>query len=464
MTNYSGSARPGWWALTLMLGIAAGSVLTLLSFNGTLHRSIPMTLLSDRSGLVMDVGSKVKLRGVQVGRVEAVTFGQGRASLRLQIDSDAIRYIPGNVEASIKSTTVFGAKYVELIVPERPATARVTAGAVLTSSSVTTEADTLFEKLTAVIDKVDPSKLNATLTAVATALRGNGDRLGHAIDDATAVLSALNPRVATIGDDARSATAAAQAYGTAAGDLLTTLAAASTVSSTISSQSNDLDAALLGAIGISQSGTSLIKPNQSNFVDAFNKLLPTTSLLAEYSPVFGCTLLGAQWLLDSGAYDVTGGKDGSTILLDVGLALGADPYRYPDNLPITAAKGGPDGRPGCNGMPHVDQHMPVRYLVTDTGFGTGMDMRPNIGIAHPYGENWFPVTKAIPEPPRVYGDKPPAIGPVPYPGAPPYGAPLYGPDGTPLWAPPPPGAPPPIVPGIPNPPPPYGTGTGPGAH
>ena len=40
-----------------------------------------MTLTSDRAGLVMESGAKVKMRGVQVGRVEAISGGgqTGRA-------------------------------------------------------------------------------------------------------------------------------------------------------------------------------------------------------------------------------------------------------------------------------------------------------------------------------------------------------------------------------------------------
>ena len=79
----------------------------------------------------------------------------------------------------------------------------------------------------------------------------------------------------------------------------------------------------------------------------------------------------------------------------------------------------------------------MRQLITNTGWGTGLDIRPNPGIAHPWWVNFFPVTRAVPEPPSIRGAGPPAIGPVPYPGAPPYGAPLYGPDGTPLYPPPP---------------------------
>ena len=38
-------------------------------FAGTLTTYVPVTLTSDRAGLVMEPGAKVKLRGVQVGRV-----------------------------------------------------------------------------------------------------------------------------------------------------------------------------------------------------------------------------------------------------------------------------------------------------------------------------------------------------------------------------------------------------------
>jgi len=90
----------------------------------------------------------------------------------------------------------------------------------------------------------------------------------------------------------------------------------------------------------------------------------------------------------------------------------------------------------------VTKNFPVRQLVTNTGWGTGLDIRPNPGIGHPCWTDFLPVTRAVPEPPNIRSCIPgPAIGPVPYPGAPPDGAPLYGPDGAPLY-PPPPGAPP----------------------
>ena len=144
------------------------------------------------------------------------------------------------------------------------------------------------------------------------------------------------------------------------------------------------------------------------------------------------------------------GGNGRTWIMDSAVMFGDDPYRYPENLPVIAAKGGPGGKPSCGSLPDATKNFPVRQLVTNTGWGTGLDIRPNPGIGHPWWVNFLPVTRAVPEPPSVRGEGPPAIGPVPYPGAPPYGAPLYGPDGTPLYH----GVPPPPAPLPSEPPPP----------
>ena len=61
--------------------------------------------------------------------------------------------------------------------------------------------------------------------------------------------------------------------------------------------------------------------------------------------MYTCFLKGTNWYLDNGGYAAWGG-DGRTLQLDVALLLGNDPYAYPDNLPIVAAKGGPGGAAG----------------------------------------------------------------------------------------------------------------------
>jgi phospholipid/cholesterol/gamma-HCH transport system substrate-binding protein len=240
----------------------------------------------------------------------------------------------------------------------------------------------------------------------------------------------------------------AQAYSDAAQNILSILDSFSTTSTTITTHAKSLDELLLSAVGFSQSGVDTIGGNQPNLVRALNILDPTTALLMKYSPTYTCLFQGAQWFLDHGGKDALGGN-GKSVIMDAGLLFGDDPYRYPDNLPVVNATGGPGGKPSCGSLPDVSKNFPVKYLVTDTGFGTGLDVRPNPGIGFPGISNYFPVTKGVPEPPKIRYPGGPAPGPYPpYPGAPAYGAPEYGPDGTPLYpgVPPLPGPPPPPAP------------------
>jgi phospholipid/cholesterol/gamma-HCH transport system substrate-binding protein len=445
--------RRGWWALAMLTVIIAFVYATMGAFNKTFTSYTPVTLNSDRAGLVMEVGAKVKLRGVQVGEVGAVTGGKVPITLKLNIFRDQAKFIPANVGARIEATTIFGAKYVELIYPSDPSPKRLQADAVLTSDNVSTEVNTVFENLVGLLDEVDPAKLNAILSALAEGVRGQGQRIGEATTDLNQVLLALNPRSETIRADFRSLKGFADTYSDAAQNILATLDAASTTSDTITRQSKQLDSLLLNVIGFANSGVNLLAPNEGNLVAAINDLAPTTALLAKYNPEYTCLLLGAKTLLDTGYPEITGGGNGKSLIVDAALLLGKDQYRYPDNLPIVAAKGGPGGKPSCGSLPDVAKNFPVRALVTDTGWGTGIDWRPNPGIGRPFYTDLFPVTRAIPQPPTLRGqDRGPAPGPIPYPGAPPYGAPMYGPDGTPLYPGEPPALPP-MAPREPGPPP-----------
>jgi phospholipid/cholesterol/gamma-HCH transport system substrate-binding protein len=451
-TRPAGQPRvhPAWLTLLLIVVIIGIVALTTVLFTGTLNSYVPVTLISDRAGLVMESGGKVKLRGVQVGKVTEITGGNDPVSLRLDIDPDQIRYIPANVGARIRATTAFGAKYVDLIYPDDPSPARLAAGTVIQSQNVSTEVNTVFQNLTEVLNKIDPAKLNAVLSALAQGLRGQGEQIGQGITDGNQVLMALNARSNTIDTDWQALKGFADTYSAAAPDILKILDAASTTSTTITNNAKALDSLLLSTAGFATSGINLLAPVKDNLVNAINLAEPTTSLLLKYNPELTCTFLGGKETLDTGWLDATGGANGKSVILDAGLLLGDDPYKFPDNLPITGAKGGPGGKPGCGSLPDVTKQYPVRYLVTNTGWGTGLDLRPNPGIGHPFYTDFFPVTRGNPRPPTLQGQSPEAPGPIPYPGAPPFGAPMYAPDGTPLYPGEPP-APAPMAPRDPGP-------------
>jgi phospholipid/cholesterol/gamma-HCH transport system substrate-binding protein len=434
--------HPLWWTGAFFVTVIAIVLICSGFFAGTFASYIAVTLASDRSGLMMESGARVTMRGVQVGRVGGIAGGSQPVKLKLEIFPDQVHYIPANVQAEIKATTAFGAKYVDLIYPDHPVPARLASGAVLRSRNVATEVNTVFDNLVGLLHQIDVSKLNSVLTAVADGVRGQGERIGEATTDANQVLLAINPRMGTVAADWRSLKGFSDAYSAAAHDILATLDAASTTSTTVTNHAKDLDALLLNTSGFSNSAIGLLGPNRDNFVNGVNVLEPTTNLLLKYNPEYTCLLKGAKYFLDHGGYEYVGGN-GISFVEDIGTIFGHDPYVYPDNLPIVAAKGGPGGKPGCGSLPDVSKNFPVRYEVTNTGWGRGLDMRPNPGLGHPCYVDYYPVTRALPVAPSLRQCLPgPAPGPDVPAGAPPYGAPWYGPDGTPLY----PGVPPPPQP------------------
>jgi phospholipid/cholesterol/gamma-HCH transport system substrate-binding protein len=443
--------HPALWTLILVAVIVGIIAVTVIAFNRDFTSYARVILTSDRAGLVMEPNAPVKFHGVQVGRVSSIQ-PNGPVKLQLDLYPDQLKYIPANIGAQITAPTVFGAKYVELLPPKDPSPKRLAAGAVVKSDNVSIEVNTVFQNLAGVLNQIDTAKLNAVLTALAEGFRGKGEALGEALTDLNQVLMAINPRSETIRADYRALKGFADTYSAAAPNLVTVLDAASTTSSTITNNAQALDSLLLNVIGLSNSGVNLIGPSKGNLVHAINVLEPTTRLLMKYNPELTCMLVGAKVILDNGYEDSVGGHNGKSLITDTALLFGDDAYRYPDNLPINGIKGGPGGAPGCGSLPDAAQNWPVRYLVTNSGWGTGLDVRPNPGIGFPGYADYFPTTRGTPKPPSIRHPSGPAPGPVPYPGAPPYGAQRYAPDGTPLYPGLPP-APPPGRPREPGPPP-----------
>lgn len=456
--------HPAWWTGILLLTIIGIVVVTALLFSDSFSSKAPVTLTADRAGLVMESGAKVKFRGVQVGRVATIGGGQEQVSLKLDMFPDDLKYIPANVDARIRATTAFGAKYVDLIYPSDPSPQRLAAGAVLKSQNTATEVNTVFENLVSVLNKVDPAKLNAIVSALAEGVRGQGETIGEATTAANQALLQFNPRSEQIRKDWQAFKGFSDAWAGAAPGLLKIGEEGATTAETITAHSQQLDALLMSVVGFSNSGIDLLAPNLANLISSFNTLRPTADLLYKYNPVYTCFFVGSKWWLDNGAYSTFGGN-GRTVVLDAGLLPANDIYKYPDNLPIVGAKGGPGGKPGCGSLPDATKNFPVQMLITNTGFGTGLDWRPNPGIGFPGWANYFPVTRGNPQPPVIRNYYGVAPGPVVAPGQPPYGAPMYGPGGVPLWPGIPPAAPNPADGAAPlaeGPPPPAPTGPFPG--
>lgn len=99
----------------LVLIVAAAFGLTAAFYNRAFANPAEITLQTSRAGLVLDSGGKVKMRGVEIGRVGSVSPVGDGVEIVLEIDRDKITGVPAHVVAEIRATTLFGAKYVELV-------------------------------------------------------------------------------------------------------------------------------------------------------------------------------------------------------------------------------------------------------------------------------------------------------------------------------------------------------------
>ncbi|NTY61432.1 MCE family protein [Mycolicibacterium sphagni] len=351
----------------LVLAIALVT-LVYLQFRGDLTPKTTLTMVSDRAGLVMDPGSKVTYNGVEIGRVSNVTAvdrgGKSVAELTLEVKPHYISLIPANAIAEVKASTVFGNKYVSFRSPPDPTKQRISSKDVIDVSHVTTEFNTLFETLTSISEKVDPVKLNLTLSAAAEALNGLGTKFGQSIVNGNAVLDDINPQMPQIRTNIQQLSKLADVYTKASPDLWDFLDHAVTTARTLNEEQKDLDAALLASTGFGNTGADIFERGGPYFVRGQADLIPTAKLLDTYSPQLYCQIKGEAEALQP-ALDAFGGNGYS--LDTVTEFLGApNPYVYPDNLPRINGHGGPGGAPGC--WQTIDRNFwPAPHLVVDDG-------------------------------------------------------------------------------------------------
>lgn len=341
------------------VAIIAGIVVVALGlFKGSFTESVPVTVLSPRAGLVMNADAKVKMDGVQVGKVASIEEQpNGQVALHLAMDPSQLHLIPANVLVDIASSTVFGAKFVQLMSPANPSPKTLHAGQVLDSKHVTVEINTIFQELTSVLSKIEPVKLNETLGAISSAVNGKGHKIGQALRDLDSFLATQDPSLPALSHDLEVFPKVANAYADAASDLTKTVANSTRISQTIVDEQQNLDALLISAIGFADIGNDVIGGNRQPLTDVLRMLVPTTDLLNEYHQALWCGIAGEAVTLKDPPLNVPG------IPLTIGFQFGSERYRYPANLPKVAATGGPQ----CVGLPNLGVDNAPPYVVADVG-------------------------------------------------------------------------------------------------
>ncbi len=364
----SGIARPIAGLATVVV-IVAIIALAVGLFQDSFTKTVPVTVISDRAGLVMNPEAKVKLNGAQVGKVASIdSLPGGKAALHLAIDPKMVDIIPANVGADITSSTVFGSKFVDLVPPAEPSVQPIRQDQIIDGNHVTVEINTVFQQLVSVLSEIEPAKLNQTLGALAKGFNGRGQKFGQSLVDLDSALATLNPSLDTLNHEIAVAPRVFDAYADASSDLVATVDNASKLSDTIVDENENLDTLLVSAIGLADVGTEVLSENKDPLTNMLHLLVPTTDLLNQYSPALNCGIGGLVPLA------LGPGSAQPGVMLLQSFFLGRERYRYPQDLPKVAAKGGPQ----CTDLPKVPFEKSAPFVVTD--IGTNQAQYGNQGI------------------------------------------------------------------------------------
>jgi phospholipid/cholesterol/gamma-HCH transport system substrate-binding protein len=349
---------PALFGLITIVVIALIFAVAVGLFQGSFSTTVPVTVISQRAGLVMNPDAKVKMRGVQVGKVASIeSLPNGQAALHLAMYPSQLQFIPANVLVDITSSTVFGAKSVELVPPAQPSAQRLHGGQTLQGEHVMVEINTVFQQLVSVLAQIDPPKLNETLGALAKAFSGRGAQLGQSLSDLDSFLAKYEPSLPALRHDLAVLPAVSNAYADAAPDLVKTAANANRISQTIVDEQHNLDALLISAIGLADIGNDVLSTNRKPLTNVLHLLVPTTDLTSEYHEALTCGFGGLIRIGHSPPLSEP------SINISASLTWGGERYRYPTNLPKVAATGGPR----CMGLPQLPFNTAPKQLITDIG-------------------------------------------------------------------------------------------------
>jgi phospholipid/cholesterol/gamma-HCH transport system substrate-binding protein len=298
----------------LYLVVIAGLIsLSIAFYNKAFTPVVLVTLKTDHTGNELVKDSDVKLRGIIVGSVRSVKVDNGDAcvgaaptatcvSVQLALQPSRVALIPSNVSAQILPKTLFGEQYVSLSLPAQSAPP-IRAHDVIAQdrSQGALETETVLGDTLPLLQAVQPAELNATLTALASALNGRGAELGQDLVKLNQYLTQLDPHVpALVGDLAKLGQVAVE-YNNAAPQIVDTIDNLEVSARTVIDRQAALATLLTTATNTSDVASSFLADNETHLISLAGNSDKIFSLLDEYSPEYSCLLAGVAQIADRAA-------------------------------------------------------------------------------------------------------------------------------------------------------------------
>jgi len=302
--NRSGKAATAYRVLSgRVLGVAFLALLLLFVwltyaiYNKKFVDYVPVDVRTSTIGLQLNTRADVKLRGLIVGEVRSTDLDEGGAVLHVGLDPDLVDQIPDNVTALIVPKTLFGEKYVALQIPDDPAANPIEADDVIEQASVPIEVEKVLDDIYPLLTAVQPRDLASTLSTLATALGGRGERIGDNFVRLDGYLTKVNPLVPRLVQDLRDLGSVSDVYADQMPELARLLENTVVTSHTLTDKEDEINRFLNDVRMLSDTTHNFLQANGASITEVARTSVPVLDLLAEYSPEYPCLLKGlVNWL------------------------------------------------------------------------------------------------------------------------------------------------------------------------
>ncbi len=323
-----------------------------------------VTLQTSRIGLQLPARADVKLRGVIVGEVLDFKPTATGADITLGIYPDELDTIPENVTGSILPKTLFGEKYVSLDYPAQPVRTPLAVGAVIPRTDVSIEVEKVLADLYPLLTTVQPVDLNRTLTAIATALEGRGEKIGSGMQTLDSYLKRVNPQIPDLVADLRLTTQVADTYSDVMPQIAQILRNTVKTGHTLESREEALHTFFEDVSAFSDTTTTFLDQNEDNLIRLGELTKTQTALFAKYAPEYPCLMKG---IVTAGGMQAAAFR-GFVLHINLEL-LPNQPRGYnPKDTPRYGDKRGPN----CIGLPSPNNSQANPY-VNQPNFDDGVD-------------------------------------------------------------------------------------------
>lgn len=280
-----------------LLGVAFFLVLALFvaftigSYNKAFTKVVAIDLVTDSVGNSLPANADVKVRGLIVGEVRSSSADDDTVTSVLAIEPDKAPLIPSNATAQLLPKTLFGERYVALIVPEGDTAPPITEGTTLyqDESGHAIEIGELLDGLLPLLQAVPPQDLANTLGALSQALSGRGEEIGVTVERLETIFAGVNSELPNLQQGLKGLADFSQTYADAAPELVDAFDNLRTTGATVVQQQNQIQALMSSVTATAGSTADFLSANQDALISIAADSVDTLTVLANASPTFGCT-------------------------------------------------------------------------------------------------------------------------------------------------------------------------------